>query len=117
MALHDPVMNSDPNLNLINPTHAHVRAVPQVRTTIDAATPLAHRKRMLEIDVDGGRNVRVLGDDTPPLEPAHGAAADVSDIVLKVEVVGAPHIAPAMLTIPVSTDLNLLPPGVASNSV
>ena len=75
--------------------HGLVRAI--VRVTIDAATPLPHRLRMLEIDVDSGYAGSTVVAN----------ANDVAqDIVVEASVVGAAHIAPVQITIPVSVDMS-----------
>lgn len=98
--------NDDPrNVTWARGYHGLVRAF--VRTTADAATPLWHRRRLLEIDVDSGvaGSTRVsLGDG-------------VQDIVLQAQVIGNPRIAPVQLTIPVSNSAEHLPRAVAVRSV
>ena len=73
--------------------HGLVRAI--VRVNMDAATPLSHRLRMLEIDVDRGATTVVAGE-----------RAAVHDIVLQAAVEGNGNIAPTTITIPVSADMS-----------
>ena len=72
--------------------HGLVRAI--VRVNMDAATPLSHRLRMREIDVDRGATV-VAGEHTA-----------VHDIVVQAAVEGNDNIAPTTVTIPVSADMS-----------
>ena len=104
----DPANDSPRDVAWAPGYHGLVRAI--IRTSIDAATPAWHRRRLLEIDVDSGRqsSTRVFGGE------AAAAAAATGDIVLQAEVVGAPHIAPVQLTIPVSVSLDHLPANVAA---
>lgn len=80
-----------------------------IRSAIDASTPLWHRRRMLEIDVESGRDGSTLIDMR--------SSASAEDIVIEASVVGNPGIAPAQLTIPVSVDLAHLPRAIASQFV
>ena len=74
--------------------HGLVRAI--VRVTVDAATPLSHRRRMLEIDVDSGS-----AGSTVVVEENGG----VQNIVVQASVEGS-DIPPAQITIPVSVSLS-----------
>jgi hypothetical protein len=100
----NPADDSPRDVGWVNGYHGLARAF--VRVSMDAATPHWHRSRMLEIDVESGRDGSV--------SIAGAAAATAGDIVLSAS---APGIAPVQLTIPVSTSLELLPRPVASNAV
>jgi hypothetical protein len=103
----DPASDSPRNAPWHAAYHGLARAF--VRSSLDATTPLSHRRRLLTIDLESGLDgVAQINDNDSPL---------VNDIVLRAEVLGSPHIAPVTLTIPVSTDINDLPLAVASRSV
>ena len=104
----DPANDNPRDVSWAPGYHGLVRAV--VRSSVDAATPAWHRRRLLEIDIDSGRqsSTQVFGGDD-----AAAVAAAAGDIVLQAEVIGAPHIAPVQLTIPVSVSLAHLPANVA----
>lgn len=82
-----------------------------VRSSSDRATSIAHRRRLLEVDLDGGHSTKIHIESGTGL----GAAADVAQvmlpsIVVKATVVGLP---PATLKIPLTKDLRHLPLAVA----
>ena len=83
--------------------HGLVRAF--VRSSSDHATPLAHRERMLSIDLDGGSLTTVSGR----VEPIRSLAP----IVVMASVAG---LASATLEIALSTDLGQLPLAVAARA-
>jgi len=107
----DPADGSPRNASWNTAYHGLIRVF--VRTTTDSATPLWHRQRMLQIDVDSGvgDSATVIGDDQQQ------DASASNDIVIKAEIAGASHISAATLTIPVSNDLSHLPMAVAAKSV
>ena len=78
---------------------------------MDAATPLWHRRRLLEIDLDSGVGASAR------IEPGGVGAADPVDIVLRAEVVGSGQIPAVELTIPVSNSVDLLPHAIAANGI
>lgn len=100
----NPADDSPRNVGWVNGYHGLARAF--VRVSMDAATPHWHRSRMLEIDVESGRDgsATIAGALTPM----------ASDIVLSAS---APGLTPAQLTIPISTSMELLPRPVASKAV
>lgn len=102
----DPANDNPRDVTWVPAYHGLARAF--VRTTVDAATPLWHRQRMREIDRDGGRGNSIS------VRIADVEATAVDDIILQAE---APGLAPAKLTIPVSTSLEKLPRAVATNAV
>lgn len=77
-----------------------------VRTTTDAATPLAHRARVREIDVESGLGESVKIDLRE--------APETNDIVLEASLPNNPSIASVQITIPVSADVRHLPRAVAA---
>jgi len=100
----NPADTSPRDVGWVNGYHGLTRAF--VRASMDAATPHWHRTRMLEIDVESGRD----GSATI----AGALAPMASDIVLSAS---APGLAPVQLTIPISTSMELLPRPVASKAV
>lgn len=99
----DPA-NLSPNHAAWNPAyHGLVRAF--IRTTADYSTSPDHRRRMREIDVDGGHNIKII-------DPKSNAKP--SPIIVKATVKGLP---PSQIEIPVTIDLEQLPLPVASRSV
>lgn len=77
-----------------------------VRTTVDAATPLWHRNRLLEIDLESGQGSSVTISTADDIEAA--------DIVIQA---AAPGLAPVKFNIPVSTSQEHLPLAVAALAV
>ena len=102
----DPANDNPRDVAWVPAYHGLARAF--VRTTVDAATPLWHRRRLVQIDADTGRG----GSATVVAGGEHAAAG--GDIILQAS---APGLAPVLLTIPVSTSLDHLPLAVASESV
>ena len=78
-----------------------------MRVTADTASPLWHRRRLLEVDLDGGHadSIQVA---------AEGEEAATTDIVLSAK---GPNMAAVQLTIPVSASLDKLPRAVAAKAV
>ena len=79
-----------------------------MRVTADTASPLWHRRRLLEVDLDGGHadNIQVAAEGEE--------AAVTTDIVLSAK---GPNMAAVQLTIPVSASLDKLPRAVAAKAV
>ena len=65
---------------------------------MDAATPLSHRLRMLEIDVESGFGLSTFVSDEE--------VKAKNNIVVEASIAGAEHIPPVHITIPVSVDLS-----------
>lgn len=84
--------------------HGLVRAV--VRSTADQATSPLHRRRLRQIDLEGGRLVRVADPDT--------AEEAVADIVVEATADG---LQTARVSIPVTADIAQRPREVAGGSV
>jgi hypothetical protein len=102
----DPA-NISPSLGAWTPAyHGFARAV--IRTTIDAATAPAHRRRMTQIDQDRSdeRNVFVVDPDA-----ASPSTPYAVPIVVEAVVDG---LAASRVSIPVTLDLGQLPAAVAS---
>ena len=78
--------------------HGLARAVVQV--TEDHASHPDHRRRMIEIDIDGGHRTKVIDPDIK-IKKGHDVIDDVIVVEVSVEGVGA-----AQLPIPVSSDLS-----------
>lgn len=95
----DPA-NTSPSLSSWTPAY-HGLARAFIRSTSVHATSNLHRKRLIEIDIDGNKTVRVEADDCSTVEP----------IVVEVKVDGIANI--AQVEIPVTTDLEQLPLAVA----
>jgi beta-galactosidase len=82
--------------------HGLARAI--IRTTADHATAPAHRRRMREIDVEGGVNMRVIDPDAAKPVP-------LAPIVVRAVVSGTSMA--AEVSVPTTTDLSHLPLAVA----
>eukprot|EP01062_Namystynia_karyoxenos_P053520 TRINITY_DN4338_c0_g1_i1.p1 TRINITY_DN4338_c0_g1~~TRINITY_DN4338_c0_g1_i1.p1 ORF type:complete len:979 (+),score=225.56 TRINITY_DN4338_c0_g1_i1:75-2939(+) len=95
----DPANQQAPHGATHTAYHGLARAI--VRTTVDAATPLWHRRRVRYIDADGGRLTRIAPD----------AAPVSTTITVRATAPGLPA---AQLDIPVSSDLADSPLAVAA---
>ena len=98
----DASSHEDPHGPRHQAYHGLARAF--VRSTSDHATPLAHRRRLLEVDLEGGLSTRVADGVAPGALPP---------IIVTATAAG---LKPATLAIPLSADLAHLPLAVAARA-
>ena len=98
----DASSHEDPHGPRHQAYHGLARAF--VRSTSDHATPLAHRRRLLEVDLEGGVSTRVAGGVAPGALPP---------IIVTATAAG---LQPATLAIPLSADVAHLPLAVAARA-
>ena len=98
----DASSHEDPHGPRHQAYHGLARAF--VRSTSDHATPLAHRRRLLEVDLEGGISTRVADGAAPGALPP---------IIVTATAAG---LKPATLAIPLSADVAHLPLAVAARA-
>ena len=76
----------------------HGLARAYIRSSVDHASAVEHRRRLLEVDMDSGQK-----GSTVVVDPDAQEQAPLSDIVVKATLVGSS--ATATLTIPVTADM------------
>ena len=101
-----------------NPVHGDTRAAyhglarAYIRSSSDHSTPDAHRRRLREIDLDGGVQTHIA-------DPSQALAAPLEGIVVSATVkacAGKAGCPSDTLTIPLTTDLSQLPQAVAERA-
>eukprot|EP00040_Diaphanoeca_grandis_P011360 m.58192 g.58192 ORF g.58192 m.58192 type:complete len:953 (+) comp22513_c0_seq2:99-2957(+) len=95
----DPANDSPSHAPWTPSYHGLARAI--IRSTADQSTPAWHRRRLLQIDVEGSKTMTVMSpDDNTDPEP----------IIIEAVAAGLP---PVRISIPVTNDLSQLPMAVA----